>query len=303
MSGAGWVEAFLEMMAVERASAKNTLTAYGKDLTDAQAFLGARQNSLAAAAAEDIEAYFNALSDRGLSPATAARRRAAVRQFYRFVLGEGWRTDDPSRRVEAPKKGRPLPKVLSRGEVDAIIAAASARDGSQGLRLGCMVELAYASGLRISELTALPLAILAQDPAYLIVKGKGGKERLAPLNAAARSAVKAYLEVRKAFLPKGDGANPWLFPSHGKSGRLTPRRFAQLLDEAAADAGIDPARVSPHVLRHAFATHLLEGGADLRVVQKLLGHADISTTQIYTHVAGDRLREVIETKHPLAKKS
>lgn len=303
MSGAGWVEAFLEMMAVERASAKNTLTAYGKDLSDAQAFLGARKNSLAAASAEDVEAYFNALSDRGLSPATAARRRAAVRQFYRFVLGEGWRSDDPSRRVEAPKKGRPLPKVLSREEVDRIIAAAAARDGAQGLRLGCMVELAYASGLRISELTALPLSVLARDPAYLIVKGKGGKERLAPLNAAARSAVKAYLEIRKTFLPKGDAANPWLFPSRGKSGRLTPRRFAQLLDEAAVDAGIDPARVSPHVLRHAFATHLLEGGADLRVVQKLLGHADISTTQIYTHVAGDRLREVIETKHPLAKKS
>lgn len=303
MSGAGWVEAFLEMMSVERASAKNTLTAYGKDLADAQAFLAARSNSLDQASAEDIEAYFNALSDRGLSPATAARRRAAVRQFYRFVLGEGWRADDPSRRVEAPKKGRPLPKVLSRDEVDRIIAAASARDGGQGLRLGCMVELAYASGLRISELTALPLSVLAKDPAYLIVKGKGGKERLAPLNDAARAAVKAYLEVRKAFLPKGDAANPWLFPSHGKSGRLTPRRFAQLLDDATADAGIDPARVSPHVLRHAFATHLLEGGADLRVVQKLLGHADISTTQIYTHVAGERLREMMDTKHPLAKKS
>lgn len=303
MSAAGWVEAFLEMMSVERASAKNTLTAYGKDLADAQAFLASRGNSLAQASVEDVEAYFNAMSDRGLSPATAARRRAAVRQFYRFVLGEGWRADDPSRRVEAPKKGRPLPKVLSRDEVDRIIAAASARDGGQGLRLGCMVELAYASGLRISELTALPLSVLAKDPAYLIVKGKGGKERLAPLNDTARAAVKAYLEARKAFLPKGDGANPWLFPSHGKSGRLTPRRFAQLLDEAAADAGIDPARVSPHVLRHAFATHLLEGGADLRVVQKLLGHADISTTQIYTHVAGDRLREVMDTKHPLAKKS
>ena len=302
MSGAGWVEAFLEMMSVERASAKNTLTAYGKDLADAQAFLASRSNGLAQASAEDVEAYFNALSDRGVSPATAARRRAAVRQFYRFVLGEGWRADDPSRRVEAPKKGRPLPKVLSRDEVDRIIAAASARDGGQGLRLGCMVELAYASGLRISELTALPLSVLAKDPAYLIVKGKAGKERLAPLNDAARAAVKAYLEARKAFLPKGDAANPWLFPSHGKSGRLTPRRFAQLLDEAAADAGIDPARVSPHVLRHAFATHLLEGGADLRVVQKLLGHADISTTQIYTHVAGERLREVMDTKHPLAKK-
>jgi integrase/recombinase XerD len=204
--------------------------------------------------------------------------------------------------VEAPKKGRSLPKILSREEMDRLIAAAATKDGAQGLRLACMVELAYASGMRISELTGLTLAALARDPAYLIVKGKGGKERLAPLNAAARGAVKAYLEVRPGFLPKGDKANPWLFPSRGKAGRLTPRRFAQLLDEAAADAGIDPARVSPHVLRHAFATHLLEGGADLRVVQKLLGHADIATTQIYTHVAGDRLREVVATKHPLAKK-
>jgi integrase/recombinase XerD len=249
-----------------------------------------------------VEAYVRALSDRGLSPATAARRRSALRQFYRFVLGEGWRDDDPSRRLEAPKKGRSLPKVLTREEMDRLIAAASARDGAQGLRLGCMVELAYASGLRISELTALTLAAVARDPAYLIVKGKGGKERLAPLNATARAAVKAYLELRPSFLPKGDKANPWLFPSRGKTARLTPRRFAQLLDEAAADAGVDPARVSPHVLRHAFATHLLEGGADLRVVQKLLGHADIATTQIYTHVAGDRLREVVATKHPLARK-
>ena len=302
MNGAGWIEAFLEMMAGERASARNTLTAYGKDLADAQAFLKGRGADLSTAGPEQIEAYFAALSDRGMSPATAARRRSAVRQFYRFVLGEGWRSDDPSRRVDAPKKGRPLPKVLSRAEVDAIIAAAGARDGAQGLRLACMVELAYASGLRISELTALPLAVLARDPAYLIVKGKGGKERLAPLNDAARAAVKAYLEARKGFLPKGDAANPWLFPSRSKAGRLTPRRFAQLLDEAAADAGIDPARVSPHVLRHAFATHLLEGGADLRVVQKLLGHADIATTQIYTHVAGERLREVVASKHPLAKK-
>ena len=302
MGGADWIEAFLEMMAGERASARNTLTAYGKDLADAQAFLKGRGVDLSNARPEQIEAYFAALSDRGMSPATAARRRSAVRQFYRFVLGEGWRSDDPSRRVDAPKKGRPLPKVLSRAEVDAIIAAAGERDGAQGLRLACMVELAYASGLRISELTALPLSVLARDPAYLIVKGKGGKERLAPLNDAARAAVKAYLEVRKGFLPKGDAANPWLFPSRSKAGRLTPRRFAQLLDEAAADAGIDPARVSPHVLRHAFATHLLEGGADLRVVQKLLGHADIATTQIYTHVAGERLREVVASKHPLAKK-
>lgn len=300
--GAAWAEAFLEMMAVERAAAKNTLSAYTRDLADAAGFLAGRGRDLASASAEDVEAYFAALGARGLSPATAARRRAAVRQFYRFVLGEGWRADDPSRRVEAPKKGRSLPKVLSREEMDRLIAAASARDGAQGLRLGCMVELAYASGLRISELTGLTLAALARDPAYLIVKGKGGKERLAPLNETARVAVKAYLEVRPQFLPPKDKANPWLFPSRGKGGRITPRRFAQLLDEAAADAGIDPARVSPHVLRHAFATHLLEGGADLRVVQKLLGHADIATTQIYTHVAGDRLAQVVATKHPLAKK-
>ena len=300
--GGAWAEAFLEMMAVERAAARNTLTAYGKDLEDASGFLARRGRDLAAASAEDIEAYFAELGARGLSPSTAARRRAAVRQFYRFVLGEGWRQDDPSRRVDAPKKGRPLPKVLSREEVAALIAAAGAKDGAQGLRLECMIELIYASGLRVSELLALPQQAVARDPAYLLVRGKGGKERLAPLNDAARAAVKAYLEVRPAFLPRGHKVNPWLFPSRAAQGRLTARRFAQLLDEAAIQAGIDPARVSPHVLRHAFATHLLEGGADLRVVQTLLGHADISTTQIYTHVAEDRLLQVVQTKHPLARK-
>jgi integrase/recombinase XerD len=302
MSAEGWIEAFLEMMAVERAAARNTLTAYGKDLANAQGFLAPRGRDLADAAAEDVEAYFAHLGALGLSPATAARRRASVRGFYRFVLGEGWRADDPSRRVDAPKKGRPLPKVLSRDDINRLIAAATARDGAAGLRLGCMVELLYASGLRISELCALPLSALARDPAYLIVKGKGGKERLAPLNTPARTAVKAYLPARPSFLAAGDKANPWLFPSRGRSGALTPRRFAQLLDEAALAAGIDPDKVSPHGLRHAFATHLLEGGADLRAVQKLLGHADIATTQIYTHVAGDRLRAVVEAAHPLGKK-
>ena len=300
--GGDWIDAFLEMMAVERSAARNTLTAYGKDLAAARAFLAGRGGDLDRASAEDIEAYFESLGQRGLAPASAARRRAAVRQFYRFALGEGWRKDDPSRRVDAPKPGRPLPKVLSRGEVEAVINAAAARDGAQGLRLACMIELLYASGLRISELMALPLSALQRDPAFLIVKGKGGKERLAPLNDAARTSVKAYLPVRVCFLRKGAKDSPWLFPSRGAAGRLTARRMAQLLDEAAGAAGIDPARVSPHVLRHAFATHLLEGGADLRAVQTLLGHADIATTQIYTHLAQDRLRTVVEQGHPLARK-
>ena len=301
MSAAAQIEAFLEMMAVERAASTHTLTAYGRDLADADAFLVGRKLDLNRADAPDVEAYFHELGVRGLSPATAARRRAAVRQFYRFALGEGWRSDDPSRRVDAPKRGRSLPKVLSRDEVERLIAATEAREGAAGLRLKCMVELLYASGLRISELLALPLAALARDPTHLIVRGKGGRERLAPLNDAARAAVQDYLAVRPVHLPAGDKANPWLFPSRGKAGRLTGRRLAQLLDEAAVEAGIDPARVSPHVLRHAFATHLLEGGADLRVVQKLLGHADIATTQIYTHVATDRLREVVQRAHPLAR--
>ncbi|MEO6340793.1 MAG: tyrosine recombinase [Caulobacteraceae bacterium] len=298
---AAWVEAFLEMMSVERGAARNTLTAYGRDLVDAGEFVAGKGRDLAQASNEDIEAYFQHLGARGLSPATASRRRAAVRQFYRFALGEGWRTDDPSRRVDAPRKGRPLPKLLSRDEVEKLIAAAAAKDGAGGLRLACMVELLYASGLRVSELLALPLVAVAQDPAYLIVRGKGGKERLAPLNMAARTALKAYLEIRRAFLSVAGQSNPWLFASRGKAGRLTARRLDQLLREAALAAGLDPAKVSPHVLRHAFATHLLDGGADLRVVQTLLGHADIATTQIYTHVASDRLRAVVAGGHPLAQ--
>lgn len=296
-----WTDAFLEMMSVERAAARNTLTAYRRDLDDASAFLSGLKRSLAIASAEEIEAYFQALGARGLSPATAARRRSAVRQFYRFALGEGWREDDPSRRVEAPKRGRPLPKLLSREEVERLIAASAEPGGPESLRLACMIELLYAAGLRVSELVALPLNAVARDPAYLIVKGKGGKERLAPLNVAAREAVKAWLVERPNLLPKGAKISPWLFPSRGRSGRLTPARVTQLLDQTALTAGIDPKRVSPHVLRHAFATHLLEGGADLRVVQKLLGHADIATTQIYTHVTSDRLHDAVARAHPLAQ--
>ncbi|HST92488.1 MAG TPA: tyrosine recombinase [Brevundimonas sp.] len=292
------IEAFLEMMAVERDASPHTLSAYARDLADAEAGVAA---GLMQADEAAIEAWYAGLGRRGLSPATQARRRSAVRQFYRFALGEGWRADDPSRRLDAPKQGRSLPKVLSGDEIAGLLAAAAARDGAAGVRLVALMELAYASGLRVSELLSLRLEAVRRDPAWLIVRGKGGKERLAPLNTAAREAVKAWLIARDAARPEKAPDSPWLFPSASAKGHLTPRRFAQLLDQAAIDAGVDPARVSPHVLRHAFATHLLEGGADLRVVQTLLGHADIATTQIYTHVATDRLAQVVRDKHPLAR--
>lgn len=294
------IEAFLEMMAVERDASPHTLSAYNRDLSDAETALS-DAGGLMKADAEAVEGWFADLSRRGLSAATAARRRSAARQFYRFALAEGWRTDDPSRRLDAPKQGRSLPKVLSRDEIDRLLAASAARDAAAGLRLVALVEMAYASGLRVSELLGLKVEAVRRDPAYLIVRGKGGKERLTPLNTAAREAVKAWLIARDAKRKSEAPDSPWLFPSSGRSGHLTPRRFAQLLDEAAVTAGIDPSRVSPHVLRHAFATHLLEGGADLRVVQTLLGHADIATTQIYTHVATDRLAQVVQQNHPLAR--
>ncbi len=294
------IEAFLEMMAVERDASPHTLSAYGRDLADAEMALS-DAGGLMKADAEAVEAWFADLSRRGLSAATAARRRSSTRQFYRFALAEGWRTDDPSRRLDAPKQGRSLPKVLSRAEIDALLAASAARDAAAGVRLVALVEMAYASGLRVSELLGLKVEAVRRDPAYLIVRGKGGKERLAPLNAAAREAIKAWLVARDGKRKPEAPDSPWLFPSSGRTGHLTPRRFAQLLDEAAITAGIDPARVSPHVLRHAFATHLLEGGADLRVVQTLLGHVDIATTQIYTHVATDLLAQVVQQNHPLAR--
>ena len=300
MNPSAWIETFLEMMAAERGAARHTLTAYGRDLEDLAGFLARLGKTFADAAAVDLEAWFADIGARGLSPATAARRRSAARQFYRFAVAEAWRADDPSSGIDAPRQGRSLPKVLTRDEAARLIAAAGAKDGAAGSRLAAMIEILYASGLRVSELVALPLAAVIRDPAFLIIRGKGGKERLAPLGTAAREAIGLYLKERPRFLPKGDKANRWLFPSRGASGRLTTRRLAQMLDEAAADAGIDPTRVSPHVLRHAFATHLLEGGADLRVVQILLGHADIGTTQIYTHVTSERLREVVETRHPLS---
>ena len=302
MNPGAWSETFLEMMAAERGAAAHTLTAYGRDLDDLSGFLSRRTLTVGDAAAADVEAWFADMGARGLSPSTAARRHSATRQFFKFAVAEGWRADDPSSGVDAPRQGRPLPKVLTRDEASRLIAAAGANDDAAGARLAAMIEILYAAGLRVSELVALPLAAVSRAPAYLMIKGKGGKERLAPLGSAARVAIAHYLNTRSRFLPKGDKANPWLFPSRGASGRLTARRLAQMLDEAALAAGIDPARVSPHVLRHAFATHLLEGGADLRVVQTLLGHADIGTTQIYTHVTSERLREVVETRHPLSRR-
>ena len=300
MNGERWTEAFLEMLAAERGASLHTLRAYAGDLADLSAFLARDGLTLGTASAEAVEAWFADQSRRGLSPATSARRRAAARQLFRFVLGEGWRADDPSRRLAAPRLGRPLPKVLSRAEMDRLIEAARGEGAAAGARLAAMIEVAYAAGLRVSELVSLTLAAVAGDPAYVIVKGKGGKERLAPLGSRARAAIKAYLPLRTAFLGRRAVANPWLFAS--RAGRLTARRFAQLLEQAAIAADLDPAGLSPHVLRHAFATHLLEGGADLRVVQTLLGHADIATTQIYTHIAQDRLQEVVRTRHPLARR-
>ena len=294
---------FLQMLSVERNAARPTLDAYGRDLADLCETLGVDARGLLQLGEADIARYFEALAARGLAASSLLRRRSAIRQFYRFALAENLVAADPSRKVAAVRKGRSLPKILSRDEIEALIRAADEKDAHQAVRLECLIEMAYASGMRISELVGLRLDAVARDPAYLIVKGKGGVERLVPLNPSARTAIRAYLDIRPHFLPRGDKANPYLFASRGRSGHLTRRRVGQLLDEAAANAGIDPARVSPHVLRHAFATHLLEGGADLRVVQTLLGHADISTTQIYTHVANERLREVVESHHPLAKRA
>lgn len=299
------IEAFLEMMSVERDASPHTLSAYARDLADADLAVGT--GGLIAADEEAIEAWFSGLARRGLSPATAARRRSSIRQFYRFALGEGWRSDDPSRRLASPAQARTLPNVLGKNEIEALLAAIASGDSAGTVRMQALVEMAYASGMRVSELLSLKVAVVQNDPSWIVVKGKGGKERIAPLNEAARSAIRAWLEVRRALLnpealKPAPADNPWLFPSRGARGHLTPRRFAQILDEAAVRAGIDPSRVSPHVLRHAFATHLLEGGADLRVVQTLLGHSDIATTQIYTHVTTERLTQVVKQHHPLSQK-
>jgi integrase/recombinase XerD len=294
------VEAFLEMLVAERGAARLTLAAYANDLADFAGFLAVTATDVASADAAALRRYLGRLADAGLAPRTTARRLSCLRQFHRFLYAEGVRSDDPTAALDAPRLGRPLPKILGVDEVGRLIAAAETRGGADGLRLVCLLELLYATGMRVSELVGLPLTRL-RDERFLIVRGKGGKERMVPLNATARTALAAYGAVRGSFLKEGE-VSRYLFPSRGAEGHLTRRRCGQLLKELALAAGIDPTRVSPHVLRHAFASHLLDHGADLRSVQEMLGHADITTTQIYTHVQSERLRTLVETHHPLSRK-
>ncbi len=293
------LEAFLEMLAAERGAARLTVAAYRNDLLDVARFL--KRGSLDAATSDDLRAYLARLSRLGMAPRSAARKLSALRQYFRFLVLERVRADDPTAPLDAPRLGRPLPKVLSQDEASALVAAAHAKEGTDGARLVCLLELLYGSGLRVSELVGLPLAAARGDKRFLVVRGKGDKERLVPLSPPARAALDAYLAGRAAFLkPKTESR--YLFPSRGRSGHLTRERCAQLLKQLAIEARLDPARLSPHVLRHAFASHLLDHGADLRSVQEMLGHADIATTQIYTHVMGDRLQKLVATHHLLARK-
>ena len=288
------IEAFLEMLAAERGAARNTLAAYRADLADFAAFAAARGQPIAAADAPTLRAYMAALGAEGLAARTQGRRRSALRQFYRFLLSDGAREDDPTLLLDAPRLPSVLPKYLSEEEVDRLLAAAAARPPPAGLLVRAGLELLYATGLRVSELLALPRRALAGDAVALLVRGKGGRERIVPLSDAAR-------EAASALVAASPDRGSWLFPGRNPRRPMTRQGFALLLKHIALDAGLDPARVSPHVLRHSFASHLLARGADLRSLQLLLGHADISTTQIYTHVLAERLQRLVEAHHPLAR--
>lgn len=306
------VAAFLEMLAAEKGAAANTLDAYRRDLADFSVFLARGAISLAGVRKADVSRYLQDLSAAGLKPASRARRLSSVRQLYKFLEAEGVVRESPATGIAAPGKGRALPKTLSVDEVDRLIAEAeraaqrlSGRDLVRALRHHCLIEMLYATGMRVTELVSLPRAVLKGDPRVLTIRGKGGRERLVALNSAARAALDRYLALGAA--PE-DGVAPvvatrFLFPSRAEGGHLTRQRFAQDLKETAIRAGLDPERVSPHVLRHAFASHLLDRGADLRSVQSLLGHADISTTEIYTHVLEERLKRLVAEHHPLARKA
>ncbi len=302
MSGGGHlIDAFLEMMSAERGAAKNTIAAYRRDLADYSGFVAGRQQTLLDVGRETVTAYLDRLHGEGLSASSAARRLSAIRQFHRFLCADALRGDDPTRIVASPRSRRALPKVLSIAEVDRLLSTAEAEANAPmspqkqagAVRLYVLLELLYATGLRVSELVSLRRTAVMRDTSYLTVTGKGNKDRVVPLNDRARDAIKAYLKTLEP--------GPYLFPASGADGYLTRQVFARDLKSLAARAGISSARIAPHVLRHAFASHLLAGGADLRVVQMLLGHADISTTQIYTHVLDEKLRTLVETHHPLAE--
>jgi integrase/recombinase XerD len=301
------VELFLDMLAAERGAGENTLSAYRNDLEDLSAHLRATSRTIADASTDDLRAFLAKLSRRGLKASSLARRLSAVRQLYRFLYAEGHRSEDPAAVLEGPKRARPLPKVLSIADVDMLLKQARTNSENEkqapaqrlrAARLLCLLEVVYATGLRVSELVALPASAARQDQRMLIVRGKGGKERLVPLNKQAKRAMSDYLELRAAT--ERDAKSKWLFPSFGEQGHLTRQHFARELKALGQACGIRPERLSPHVLRHAFASHLLHNGADLRVVQTLLGHADISTTQIYTHVLEERLKALVRDLHPLS---
>ena len=301
------INAFLDMVSAERGGADNTLQAYRRDLTDYSDFLKGRGAAIATAGADEARAHLAALSDLGFKATTLARHLSAIRQLHKFLYAEGFRTDDPTTVLDGPKRGRALPKVLDVAEVDRLLAAAAegiedaARPLSERLRaarMSALLETLYASGLRVSELVSLKRTAARPGLAMLNVVGKGAKERLVPLTEAARRAMQAYLGL---LAQAGrDGASPWLFPSFGESGHLTRQHFARELKMLAVSAGMRADRISPHVLRHAFASHLLQNGADLRSVQMMLGHADIATTQIYTHVLDERVKAMVRDLHPLA---
>jgi integrase/recombinase XerD len=300
------IAAFLEAARAERGAADNTVLGYARDLTDFARWAEARGDALHKVSRPAIEAYLAGIEAAGLARATRARRLSAIRQFTRFAHAEGWRPDNPALRIRAPRPDRRLPGTLSEDEVTRLLDAARAT-GRPALRKrnACLMELLYATGLRVSELVSLPATAARGDPRMILVRGKGGRERMVPLSAPARAALGDWLALRDRAEARaraaGRRASPYLFPSAGKSGHLTRHRFHGLVGELAVAAGIDPARVSPHVLRHAFATHLLAHGADLRSIQTLLGHADIATTEIYTHVVGDRLKALVLEHHPLAR--
>ena len=288
-------------MAAERGASNNTCQAYQRDIADFSEWMSQRGRSVEAATSDDIRGFLSALADRQLAASSSARKLSTLRQFFGFLQGDGHRSDNPTAIVDSPRQGRSLPKVLSEADVDRLLAATRTVEGPAGIRLTAMMELLYATGLRVSELVALPLNAVTGKRQFLLVTGKGNKERLVPITGEARAAVDAYLEIWLMFVPDGKQSK-FLFPSRGKEGHITRRRFAQMLSDLAPGAGLHHHQVSPHILRHAFASHLLANGADLRLVQQMLGHADISTTQIYTHVLDARLKNLVNDMHPLSKK-